>query len=42
MAVEALRKYREKKKKPHFKAILEFARTNRVDKIIRPYMDALL
>ncbi len=42
VAVEGLREYREKKKKPNYKAILEFARMNRVDKIIRPYMDALL
>jgi predicted transcriptional regulator of viral defense system len=42
VAVEALRAYREKKKKPNLNAILEFARVNRVQKVIMPYMEALL
>jgi predicted transcriptional regulator of viral defense system len=42
LAVEALREYREKKKRPDYKAILEFARINRVQKIITPYIEALL
>jgi predicted transcriptional regulator of viral defense system len=42
VAVEALRAYREKKKRPDYNSILEFARVNRVQKIIMPYMEALL
>jgi len=42
VAIEALRAYREKKKRPDYKAILEFARLNRVQKIMMPYMEALL
>jgi predicted transcriptional regulator of viral defense system len=42
VAVEALREYREKKKKPDYKALLKFARVNRVQKIMAPYMEALL
>jgi predicted transcriptional regulator of viral defense system len=42
VAVEGLREYREKKRKPNYKALLEFARINRVEKIMMPYLDALL
>src|ERR1035438_8805839 len=41
IAVEGLREYREKKKKPNYKALLEFARINRVEKVMMPYLDAL-
>jgi hypothetical protein len=41
VAVEGLREYREKKRKPNYKALLEFARMNRVEKVMMPYLDAL-
>lgn len=42
VAVEGLRGYREKKRKPNYKALLEFARMDRVEKVMMPYLDALL
>jgi len=42
VAVEALRAYRGKNRKPNFKAIYEFGRVNRVQKIMTPYLEALL
>jgi predicted transcriptional regulator of viral defense system len=41
VAVEGLREYREKKRKPNYKELLEFARINRVEKVMMPYLDAL-
>ena len=41
VAVEGLREYREKKRKPNYKALLEFAQINRVKKVMMPYLDAL-
>lgn len=42
IAVEALRTYRDASKKPKYKALTEFARINRVFRVMRPYMDSVL
>ena len=42
VAIEALRTYRERKRKPDFKAISDFAKINRVEKIMRPYPESIL
>ena len=42
VAVEALRAYRERHRKPNFKAIQEFGKIDRVQKIMTPYLEALL
>lgn len=42
IAVEALRTYRERKRKPDFKALVKFAQIDRIEKIIRPYLEAIL
>lgn len=42
VAVEALRAYREKNKKPNFKAIQEFGKIDRIQRIMTPYLEALL
>ncbi len=42
VAIEALRNYREHKRKPDFKALSTFARINRVERIMRPYLEAIL
>ena len=42
VAIEALRTYRELKRKPDFQTIATFARIDRVEKIIRPYLEAIL
>ena len=42
VAIEALRSYRERERKPDFKALSTFARINRVQRIMRPYLEALL
>jgi predicted transcriptional regulator of viral defense system len=42
VAIEALRSYRERERKPDFKALSAFARINRVQRIMRPYLEALL
>lgn len=40
--IEALRAYRERTRKPDFQALARFAQMNRVQKIMRPYLEALL
>lgn len=42
IAVEALRTYRARKRKPDYRAIMEFAEMNRVQRVMRPYLEALL
>jgi predicted transcriptional regulator of viral defense system len=42
LAVEALRAYRERTPKPSRAALTEFAQINRVQKVIRPYLEAIL
>ena len=42
VAIEALRNYRERKRKPDFKALSTFAKINRVERIMRPYLEAIL
>jgi predicted transcriptional regulator of viral defense system len=42
IAVEALREYRRRTRKPDMKAILKFASVCRVSTIMRPYLEALL
>ncbi len=41
IAIEALRNYR-KRRKPQFQKVLEFARICRVERVIRPYLEASL
>jgi hypothetical protein len=40
IAVEALRAYRERTPKPNRAALTRFAQINRVQKIVRPYLEA--
>jgi predicted transcriptional regulator of viral defense system len=42
IAVEALRTYRERHKKPNRRALLHYAQVCRVEKIMRPYLEAIL
>lgn len=42
VAVEALRAYRERKAKPNFQALVKFAQMNRVQRVMRPYLEAVL
>lgn len=42
VAIEALRTYREVIKRPNYKALTEYAAINRVQRVMRPYMDAIL
>ncbi|MDP8982391.1 MAG: type IV toxin-antitoxin system AbiEi family antitoxin domain-containing protein [Acidobacteriota bacterium] len=42
MAIEALRAWRERTKKPNFQALSKFARIDRVERVMRPYLEALL
>ena len=42
VAVQALRTYRERARKPDLKLISEFARVDRVEKVMRPYLEAVL
>ncbi len=41
VAIEALRTYVEARPKPDLQAITEFAQTNRVFRLMRPYLEAL-
>lgn len=41
VAIEALRNYRDRRK-PKFQRVLEFARVCRVEKVMRPYLEASL
>jgi predicted transcriptional regulator of viral defense system len=42
VAIEALRAYRERKKKPDLLALTKFAQINRVQRVMRPYIEAVL
>ncbi len=42
IAIEALRIYRERAPKPNFLTIAKFAQINRVQTVMRPYLEALL
>ena len=42
IAVEALRTYRERTSKPNYKTLAQFAGIDRVQRIIRPYLDSIL
>jgi hypothetical protein len=42
VAIEALRVYRERKPKPNRTALTKFAQINRVQKVMRPYLEAIL
>ncbi len=42
VAIEALRTYRERTRKPDLKLISEFAGVDRVEKVMRPYLEAVL
>jgi predicted transcriptional regulator of viral defense system len=42
VAIEALRAYRERTPKPNRAALIRFAQINRVQKIMRPYLEAIL
>ena len=41
IAIEALKTYRERWKKPDFKLLLKYAEIDRVQKIMRPYLEAM-
>jgi predicted transcriptional regulator of viral defense system len=42
VAIEALRNYRERQRKPDFQALSMFAKINRVERIMRPYLESIL
>lgn len=42
IAIEALRAYRERTRKPNRAALTKFAQINRVQKVMRPYLEAVL
>ena len=42
VAIEALRTYRERTPKPNFQALSQFAQINRVQRVIRPYLETVL
>jgi predicted transcriptional regulator of viral defense system len=42
VAIEALRAYRERSPNPNRTALLKFAQINRVQRIMRPYLEAIL
>ena len=42
LAIEALRAYRELTRKPDFKALTKFAQINRVQRVMRPYLESIL
>ena len=42
LAIEALRAYRDRTPKPNFQALTKFAQINRVQKVMRPYLEAVL
>ena len=42
VAIEALRTYRTRTKKPDFQALAKFARIDRVQRVMRPYLEAIL
>ncbi len=42
VAIEALRTYRQRMRKPDFRTLSRFAQIDRVEKVIRPYLEAML
>ena len=42
VAIEALRTYRERTRKPDYQALSRFAKVDRVEKVMRPYLEAVL
>ena len=42
IAIEALRTYRERHKRPNRRALIHYAQVCRVEKIMRPYLEAIL
>jgi predicted transcriptional regulator of viral defense system len=42
VAIEALRAYRERTRKTDFRTLAKFAQMNRVHKVMRPYLEAVL
>jgi predicted transcriptional regulator of viral defense system len=42
VAVEALRRFRERKRKTELQELVRFARICRVERIMRPYLEATL
>ena len=42
VAIEALRTYRERARKPDFRAITRFAKMGRVERVMRPYLESIL
>jgi hypothetical protein len=42
VVIEALRAWRERTKKPNFQTLSKFARIDRVERVMRPYLEALL
>jgi hypothetical protein len=42
VAIEALRNYRERTKKPDFKALSKYAQADRVQRVMRPYLESIL
>src|SRR5262249_40409309 len=42
VAIEALRAYRERKRRPDIKALTHFAQIDRVLKVMRPYLESIL
>lgn len=42
VAIEALRTYRERRRKPDFQALTKFARIDRVQRVMRPYLESIL
>jgi len=42
VAIEALRAYRERTRRPDYKALTKFAQINRVQRVMRPYLESIL
>jgi hypothetical protein len=42
VAIEALRNYRERTKRPDFKALSKYAQADRVQRMMRPYLESIL
>jgi len=42
IAIEALRAYREQRKRPNRRALFHYAEVDRVEKVMRPYLEAIL
>ena len=42
VAIEGLRTYRERTRKPDYQALSKYAKVDRVEKVMRPYLEAVL